>query len=112
MSQKGILLAHRKSLKITYKNLNTQQKRIIKALEELEQIDKFYYSSRGFFATCPKINGAPNWDKIGEKQLDLIDEMEIKKNKYNKFLNKFTDDFINQAKNIFDQSQFRFSQSF
>lgn len=115
MSQKGIELAHKKSLKVSYKHLSCEQKRIVKLHEELDLIEKFFYAPlSGFFARCPKKSGsgAVDWDKVDEKTLDIVDYNDKKKEKINKSLSKFTEDEINQALTLFKQTQFNYGQSF
>lgn len=112
MSQKGILLAHKKSIQKNYKHLNAEQKKIIKAIEEKELAEKELYGIKGFFAKAPRKNGTVDWEQMTEKDLDIFDFIQKRFDKASKYLSKISDEKIEQAQILFKQTQFNYSQSF
>ena len=113
MTHKGILLAHKKSLKKNYKHLNLIQKKIIKAIEKKELAEKELYSTRGFYANAPRNeNGGVNWDALTQEQNNLFNLLQNNLEKSSKYLSKFSEEQIEKAQNIFKQTQFNYSQSF
>jgi primosomal protein N' len=113
MSYKGILLAHKKSLKKNYKHLDLIQKKIIKAVEKKELAEKELYGARGFYANAPRTEyGVVNWDALTQEQNNLFNLLNKNLEKSSKYLSKFTDKEIENAKEIFKLTQFNYSQSF
>jgi hypothetical protein len=86
MSQTGINLAHKKSLKKSYKFLTLQEKKLVKILEAYEEAQRFLYSPTGFYATAPRLkNGQINWDLISDLKLNVFEDMNKKIEKYSKY---------------------------
>ena len=112
MSQKTIMLAHKKSLKKSYKHLDVKQKKIIKAIETKDFAEKELYGARGFFALAPRKNGAVDFEVMTQKELDIFKIIQKKLEKACNSLFKFTDEEVNEAKNLFNKTQFTYSQSF
>jgi hypothetical protein len=109
----SILLAHKKSLKKNYKHLNLIQKKIIKTIEKKELAEKELYGSRGFYANAPRNeNGAVNWDTLTLEENNLFNLLQNNLEKSSKYLSKFKDEQIEDAKKIFKLTQFNYSQSF
>lgn len=109
----SIILAHKKSLKKSYKHLNKNQKKIIKLIEKKELIEKYFYAPlSGFYKRTPRINGAVDWSKLSDNELNFFEYQTKEFEKVNKILDKFSEIEILEAKNLFKMTQFSFSQSF
>ena len=78
--------AFRKQQKVSYKGLDKNQKRYIKAKETFEQMDK---DLDYFYAHCKrKENGAVDWDSLTDAELDLFEWQNKEKDKALAAMNK------------------------
>lgn len=109
MSQTQINNAHKKSLKATYKYLNPRQKRLVKLHEAKIQAEKFLYGIAGFYATAPRLkNNHVDFENLDERILDYFEDANKDIEKYN----KIDDEEMQNALDLFNKTQFSYSQSF
>ncbi len=109
MSQKGILVAHRKSIKKSYKHLTIKEKRIMKIIEAKEQAEKYLYGFNGIYKRAKRLsNGQVDWSCFTNAEIDIFHTSEKAIEKYNKIDEKI----ILEVKYKFNKSQFNYSQSF
>jgi hypothetical protein len=60
-------------IKPSYTGLNELELKFIKASEKLEQADKDLNGRTGFYATCPRLNGAVNWSAMSEREIEYFE---------------------------------------
>jgi hypothetical protein len=109
MSQQGIKIASNKANKRTYKHLTKKEKQIIKLWESKNQAEKFLYGLYGFYSTVPRFkNNSVAWEKLDEKTLICFEES----NKVIEKFNRIDNEILIKTINLFNQTQFSFSQSF
>lgn len=78
--------AFRSQLKKSYKGLDDNQKKYIKAKERFEQMDK---SLNYFYSHCNRLtNGAVDWDSLTENELDNFEFWNKEKDKALAIMNK------------------------
>lgn len=78
--------AFRKQLKKTYKGLDKQQRKYIKAKERFDQMDK---GLNYFYSHCKRTeNGAVDWDSLTESELDTFEWQNKEKNRALSVMNK------------------------
>lgn len=113
MLKNGLKTAHNKSLKTRYKHLTAEEKRIVKAHENLNRINRELYGYRGFYYLAPKTeNGGVDWDSCSDWQLKLFDLLNEQKEKNEKLLSKHDDNKIEKILLFHRNMQFSYSQSF
>ena len=78
--------AFRKQLKTSYKGLDDNQKKYIKAKEKFEQMDK---ALNYFYSHCKRLNNnAVDWDSLTDKELDNFEYWNKEKDKALSVMNK------------------------
>lgn len=78
--------AFRSQLKKSYKGLDDNQKKYIKAKEKFEQMDK---ALNYFYSHCNRLtNGAVDWDSLTENELDNFEFWNKEKDKALAIMNK------------------------
>ena len=94
----------------SYKGLTEDEKKYIKIKEKYDLIDKDY---NDFYKTAPRnSNGAVDWKKLSEKELDIFDYLYKQHEKLLKKLSDLEDKIdVDNALNIFLQVNTH-SQSF
>ena len=78
----------RRQLKSSYKGLTELERKFIKTNERLERADKDLNGKNGFYATCPRLNGAVNWSVMSESELDYFELVNKKYESARKSLDK------------------------
>lgn len=94
----------------SYKGLTEDEKKYIKLKEKYDLCDKEY---NNFYKTTPRsVNGAVDWNKLNEEELDYFDYLYKQHEKLLKKLSNIEDKIdVNNALNIFLQMNTH-SQSF
>jgi alpha-glucuronidase len=109
MLKGGLKTAHSKSLKKSYKALNKEQYKIIKTKEKKEDAEKYLYGHYGFYSVAKRLkSGAVDFSKLDDRTLQAFE----KANKAIQKFNKINESVLNKAVDVFNQTQFSFSQSF
>ncbi len=110
MSQKEIDSAYRKSLKPSYKHLTKKEYRLMKKIQKYDAAEKALYAPlTGFYSTCPRLpNNAVDVGSLTERQLDFWEAQ----NRILNILSAYDDAEITRVRDKFNQTQFKFSQSF
>jgi len=105
----GIKTAHNKSLKKSYKHLDGQEKRLVKINERYEIANTFLYGRKGFYSTVKRSsNNTVDWDSVDESLMASFTHATKEIEKYHK-----QDELLMESAVVkFNQTQFRFGQSF
>ena len=86
MSNSSYEKAFRKQQKTSYKYLDENQKKYIKAKQKYEQFEK---ALNYFYSHCPRNNvGAVNWGKLTDAELDNFEYYNKEKEKAYNIMNK------------------------
>lgn len=95
--------AFRKQQKVSYKNLNENEKKYIKAKEKFEQMDKWL---NYFYLHCRRLeNGSVDWDNLTDEELDTFDFVSKEKEKALSKMSKLEDVIdVEYTLNVFMQT--------
>jgi hypothetical protein len=109
MLKGGLKTAYNKSLKKSYKGLNKEQYKIIKLKEKKDIAEKYLYGTYGFYSKAKRLTtGQVDFDSMDDRTMQVFEQANKDINKFNSLDCKEVDNAVN----IFKQTQFQFSQSF
>ncbi len=95
--------AFQRQQKVSYKNLDENQKKYIKAKEKFEQMDK---ALNYFYSHCKRLyNNAVDWNALTDEELDAFEFWNKEKDKALAIMNKLEDIIdIDYTLNVFLQA--------
>lgn len=95
--------AFRKQQRVSYKNLNENEKKYIKAKEKFEQMDKWL---NYFYSHCRRLeNGSVDWDNLTDEELNTFDFVNKEKEKALSKMSKLEDVIdVEYTLNVFMQT--------